>query len=215
MKRPVPFAAALFLTFGINAQASPIAFDATFDPANVLMKHNGGVCTGDAAADTVTGLSHSGCVSVSFAYDLDGYDPLIDILSNASLVLSFYDDNSPGPDQAGILPESVSIALDGTSTGGAITILNGSTAGSPFTTLPFNVLAELEDGHLAVFFSWPAGTTGHNDFYFASSRLIADGDREEAPPVTDIALVPEPAALGLFVLGLAAAVRRRRTSSTS
>jgi MYXO-CTERM domain-containing protein len=92
-------------------------------------------------------------------------------------------------------------------------VANGSTAAS-LSTLPFNVLAELEDGQLAVLFSWPTGSTGNNDFYFASGRLTADGTRAEAPPVSDVP-VAEPAVLGLFAFGLAGVLRRRWRMSKS
>ena len=149
-----------------NAQASPIEFDYTFNPTDVLMNNTGNVCTGNTAANTV---SSTDCVSLQFSFTLIGYAAATDTLASGSLELVFYDDNTPGPDTSGTHQERVNISLDGALTSNSpLLISTGSTSASPFST-SFDVLAQLQDGALTVLLT-PSALTGNNDFFFASSR---------------------------------------------
>ena len=200
--------AAMLLTFGFaSAEASPISFDYNFEPAaDVLINVNGGVCSGNTATGAVTGQEHHSCESLAFAYLLDGYNPAIDTLTSASLTLTFYDDNTPGPDVTGFA-ETVNITLDGAlSSNSPVQVATGSGSGNPFLTPAFDVTALLQsDGQLTVFLSRPGNGGGNNDFYFANARLLADGVRDEAE-----LSVPEPVTLGLLGAGLVAVTVRRR-----
>lgn len=201
---------AAVLVIGVGSlEASTISFDYTFNPSDVFINNNGeNLCNGFTATGTV---SDTDCKSLAFTYSLAGYNPLTDGLSSGTLTLTFYDDNSPRPDLAGTLSETVNISLDGLLTGTSpVLITNGSTPGSPFDA-QFDVLAQLQNGTLSILLSLPAGGVGNNDFYFATSRLVAEGTRTEQTQVPDLTQVPEPAALTLFGAGLvAAAIRRRR-----
>jgi hypothetical protein len=197
-------AAAFFCVGAATAEASPLSYDYTFDPPDVLINNNGSVCTGDTAANTV---SSTDCKSLEFTYTLQGYDASTDALAGGTLSLTFYDDNTPGPDQTGNHDETVNIALDGVLTSNSpLLITNGSTSGSPFSA-SFNVLAELQNGALTIILSLPAGSEGNNDFYFATSRLTARGERD------DSIQAPEPTSMLLFgtaAMGWIASSRRRR-----
>ena len=200
--------AAAVMTSAGRAEASPISFDYTFNPnPDVLINNNGDVCSGDTATSIV---SSTDCKSLEFTYTLSGFDPSIDTLASGMLTLTFYDDNSPGPDQTGNHSESVNISLDGVlTTNSPLLISNGSTSGSPFSP-QFDVLAQLQNGALTVVLSLPSGSEGNNDFFFAGSRLIARGERDDV-----VTQAPEPVSLLLFgtaLVGLATLGRRRRVS---
>jgi hypothetical protein len=205
------FAAAAIVGFGGGAaEAAPISYDITYDPTDVLMDNVGTACTGNVLAGTTSAGS---CQTLQFIFDLAttvaGFDASTDALASGSLTLTFRDDTDPGPGVGGSHLESVNISLDGLLTSGSpLAIPNGS-AGS---STNFDVLAQLSDGQLTVLLGLPTEGIGNNDFYFASSRLIARGERtevqEEDPPPTGG--VPEPASLLLFGLAATAAALRSR-----
>lgn len=194
-------AVALFAFGAAPVEASPISFDYTFNPTDVLIDNTGdAVCTGTTTTNAVT---NTHCQTLSFTYTLAGYNALTDTLSSGTLSLTFYDDNTPGPDRTGNLTETVNISLDGLLTSNSpLLITNGTTSGSPFDT-QFDVLAQLQNGVLTVLLSLPSNAIGFNDFYFATSQLVAAGTRTDSTPV------PEPAALLLFGAGLLASARKR------
>jgi len=189
-----------------NAEAAPIpiSYDYTFDPiVDVLMDNNAVACTGNTTTNAVSGAT---CQSLEFTYVLAGFNPATDTLTSASLTLTFYDDSDPGPPGGpDSHNESVNISLDGVLTGGAVTVTSGSTAGSPFSPPAFNVVAQLSDGQLTVLLALPSGAQGNNDFYFASSRLTADGERELNGGDEDPPTVPSPEPASLLLFGMAAA----------
>jgi len=192
-----------------SAEASTIPFDYTYDPANVLIDNTGDdLCTGSTTANTVSSLH---CKALQFTYLLDGFDTATDDLTSGSLTLTFYDDNTPGPDNGGSLDETVNISLDGVLTGlSPVLITNGSTPGNPFSPPAFNVLAQLADGQLTILLSIPQQGEGSNDFYFASSRLTASADRNETQPQGPSTDLPEPATLLLFGAAAATLASQRR-----
>ena len=195
-----------------SAEASPISFDYTFNPTDVYMDNLGdALCSGDTTLGTV---SSTNCQALEFTYVLEGFNPSTDTLASGSLTLTFYDDTDPGPGPGGSHEESVNISLDGVLTGTSpITVTQGSSSGSPFSPPAFNVVAQLADGDLTIRLALPSDGFGNNDFFFASSQLMARGVREhieeEGPAPADL---PEPASTALFGMAaaVAAAARRRR-----
>lgn len=193
-----------------SAEAAPISYDINYDPADVLLKNNGVACTGTVASNTASGTT---CQSLQFVFDLGntalGFNAATDTLASGSVTFTFYDDNTPGPDASGTHTETVDISLDGILIADDFNVGNGFTSLSPNTTSPFNVLANLSDGQLTVLLAL-APVNGNNDFYFASSRLIARGERADTPPPTSSS--PEPASVLLFgTAAVGLAVRRRRS----
>ena len=200
------FAAAALVGFsGGAAEAAPISWNINYDPSDVLMEAGAAACTGNVLANTSSGDE---CASLQFVYTLDPFNAGTDTITSGSVTLFFYDDAAGAGDSTG-RPESVSIVFDGATPG---TILPIPTGGALYSSPALNVTAALGDGLLTVLLGI-GGTNAGNDSYFASARLIADGERtevqEEVPPPTGG--VPEPASLLLFgMAATAAALRSRR-----
>lgn len=199
-------AAAAMLGFGsVAAEAAPISWDITYDPANVLFNDSATTaCTGNVGANSVSGTT---CQSLEFVFTLEGFEASTDLLESGVLSLFFYDDANTTGDANG-QPEEVRVVLDGATPGTVVLIPTG---GSLYSSV-FDVEAALGDGSLTVLLS-RGSTNPNNDFYFASARLIAQGQRienqEEDPPPPGG--VPEPASLLLFgMAATAAALRSRR-----
>jgi hypothetical protein len=199
-------AAAAILGFGsVAAEAAPISWEITYDPANVLFNDGATTaCTGDVGANSVSSTT---CQSLTFVFALGGFETSTDVLESGVLSLFFYDDANTTGDVNG-QPEEVRVVLDGATPGTVVPIPTG---GGLYSSV-FDVEAALGDGSLTVLLT-RGSTNPNNDFYFASSRLTASGQRtdgqdEDPPPPGG---VPEPASLLLFgMAATAAALRSRR-----
>jgi hypothetical protein len=177
------------------ANGAPLSFEDVYDPSDLL-------------------FSRTGLRSLTFTHDLatDGFDPLTDTVTGATLSLYFEDDGDPSA-------EKVDIMLDDVWAYNNETI----TSGTGSTRFTFNVaLLVAPDGTMTVSLTRQNGT-----FYFGRSILNADADRAAVltdpvdpvdpvdPADSESAQVPEPAPfllLGIAVLG-AAGVRRWRQRS--
>ena len=192
-----------------TAEASPISYDYTFNPEDVYMDNLGdALCTGNTATGAV---SNGTCQALEFTFVLEGFTASTDTLASGSLTLTFYDDTDPGPGPGGSHDESVNISLDGVLTGGSpLTVTQGSSSGSPFSPPAFNVVAELADGELTVRLALPSEGIGNNDFFFATSRLTARGEREDVEEEEPPTELPEPAGLLLFGMAAAGFLSRNR-----
>jgi hypothetical protein len=172
------------------ANAGPLSFEDIYDPSDLL-------------------FSRTGLRSLTFTHDLttEGFDPLTDTLTDATLSLYFSDDGDPSA-------EKVDITLDDLWSFNNETI----TSGTGSTRFTFNVnLLVAPDGTMNVSLTRQSGT-----FSFGRSVLNADVERAEVltdtetetPPETetDTVQAPEPAPfllLSVAMLG-AAGVRRWR-----
>jgi PEP-CTERM motif len=201
VRRPITGLAALgvFCLLTVSqAEATPISYDYTYNPTDVYINNANVACTGDTATNSVSALS---CETLQFTFVLAGHDSSTDTLASATLTLTFFDDTDPGPGVGGSHTESVNISLDGVLTSDSpVLITNGSTSFSR----GFDVLLELGNGELTVLLGLPASAQGNNDFYFASSRLVAQGNRAD-----QTGSVPEPATVLLVGLAAAGAATRR------
>jgi hypothetical protein len=170
-----------------------------FDPTNVKFFRDGGNCTGDVIADTISGMSGGGCAELTYTLELSDFNPATDALTSAWLSLTFYDDT--GSDSS----ESFDLGLRGGSFQHNVPIGDGSVSGSP-DVFPYTVTSYVNStGQLEVRLSM--GTNGNNnDFLFASSTLSGSGTRNDAAPLP----TPEPASLMLLGTGLALAARQFR-----
>ena len=198
------FAAVAILATANAAQALPISFSDTFNPAVQRFDNIGGSdadCVGiNGVADSITGQVGGVCETLSYTHVLQPtYVPLTDTLASAILSIYVYDDES---DPAA---EKMDYAFDSASLEGFFPAvsLDGSTSGSPFV-FPVDVLLKVApDGTIDVRLELKAG-----DLMFLKSELIARGDREE--PNVPEAQLPEPATLALLGLAAAASIGRKR-----
>ncbi len=157
------------------ATGGPLTFEDVFNPNDVLF--------------TRTGLR-----SLEFTHDLtaEGFDPLTDTLTDATLSLYLRDDNDPSA-------EKVDIALDDLWSFNNEKIASGT--GSTLLMFSVNALVS-PDGMLKVSLTRQNGT-----FYFEQSILNAEADRQGAltEPTEALTAVPEPTSLSLLALGVAVA----------
>jgi hypothetical protein len=134
----------------------------------------------------------------------EGYRPGVDSLWSASLAIWLFDDALFGDlPLIGDAGETVGFSFDAGSWTSSQQV-----GGNLFLwdRFDFIVTSLLNDGLLSVTIRANRG-----DFYFGSSRLTASGDRN---PNGGVVPVPEPAMLtllGFGLLGLAFAMRRRRS----
>ena len=163
-------AAAAILGFGSGAaEAAPISWTESYDPANVLF--NSGTttdCTGNVAANSVSSTT---CGSLEFVFTLGGFDASTDNLESGVLSLFFYDDADSTGDVNG-QPEEVRVVLDAAAPG---TVLLITTGGGSYSSV-LDVKAALGDGELTVLLT-RGSTNPNNDFYFANAGLTARGER--------------------------------------
>jgi len=153
------------------ATGGPLSFEDVFNPNDVLFTRNG-------------------LHTLEFTHDLtvDGFDPLTDTLTDATLSVYLRDDNDPSA-------EKVDIALDDLWSFNNETIASGI-GGTLFT---FDVTALIStDGRLKVWLARQNGT-----FYFEQSILRAEANRQDALTEPAQAAVPEPTSLSLLALGIA------------
>ena len=77
-----------------SVEAAPIYLTNTFDPVDVLFNRAGGSCIGtNGATDTVAGATGGSCDDLTFTHWLDGFNAVTDTLREASLTLTFHDDD--------------------------------------------------------------------------------------------------------------------------
>ena len=200
-----------------SAQAAPLSLTDVFDPAqDVFFDRRGAECT--------NGIPVAKCDSFEYLHLLSDFDAATDAITDATLSLTFYDNN----DNAA---ETVDIFLDPLSEGGIsennLKITSESTSSHAFAQLLLNLVTLVNvDGEL-----WVTLARQNGNFYFAGSTLTAHGERTLPLPVItsedtpssenvggggDLTAVPEPASLFLLASGfLAVAVwmRSRRAAN--
>ena len=212
------FAAFAMLATASAAQATPISFSDTFDPANVRFDNVGGSganCLGNNVLDTVAGQIGGVCETLEFTHVLQAvlphagpFDPSTDSLTSANLALYVYDDET-GESAA----EKLDFTLDFGDPGSlsdsfpAVSLnSNTSEAGALLHNISVGVIALLDnDGELVVKLSLKSG-----DLFFHKSILTAEGDRAEEDQVS-VPTVPEPGTLALLGFAAVAAGLRRKS----
>src|SRR5215475_478280 len=121
------------------ARASVITFSDAFDPLDVFFSGQSGTsCTGtDGAVDTT---SSSTCGSLTWTQKLPGYDSSTDSLTDATLTLTAYNDDTDNNQSFDILIGLLPFAR---------TVTDASTILSP-DKFSFTILSELVDGGVDV-----------------------------------------------------------------
>lgn len=199
-------ALAIIATAGV-AHAGPISFSDTFNPADTrLLNSSATTCTGtNDPTDANDLVSAATCGTLTYTHILQpSYNPATDTLFVGSglLTISVYDDADAGNEQ-------LNYDLDfGALLGGFPTppdSLDSTTLGSPFVK-SIDVLAQITaDGTLVVKLIQQSG-----DVYFATSELIARGERTEEVIDEQQPTVPEPTTLALLGLAAVASFGRKR-----
>lgn len=211
------FAAFAMLAMANVAQATPISFSDTFNPANVRFDNIGGSganCLGNNVLDTVSGQIGGECETLEYTHVLQAvlphsgpFNPATDSLTSANLALYVYDDET-GESAAEKLDFTLDFGDPGSLFGSfpAVSLnSNTSEAGALLHNISLGVIALLEnDGTLVVKLSLKSG-----DLFFHQSILTAQGDRVEEE--VSIPTVPEPGTLALLGFAAVAAGLRRKS----
>lgn len=211
------FAAFAMLAMANVAQATPISFSDTFDPANVRFDNIGGSeanCLGNNVLDTVSGHVGGECETLQYTHVLQAvlphagpFNPATDSLSLANLTLYVYDDQAD-ESAAEKLDFTLDLTDPDTFSGSFPAVnLNSNTseAGALAHNISLGVIALLDnDGALEVRLSLKSG-----DLIFHKSILTAEGDRAEEEVSTPT--VPEPGTLALLGFAAVAAGLRRKS----
>lgn len=179
-----------------SVEAAPIYLTNTFDPVDVLFNRAGGSCIGtNGATDTVAGATGGSCDDLTFTHWLDGFNAVTDTLRDASLTLTFHDDDDNSAEKFRFYVDLIS---------GDGTVTSESVVGEPSRWF-MDVLSMLGDNQLSLGLSTKAG-----DFVFEQSVLSVTVDRAALDSAAAPAPVPEPATMTLLGTGLLAAAWRGR-----
>jgi hypothetical protein len=209
-RRSIIFVVSSFACFAwTSADAAPLYLTDVFDPVDVFFDRRGAECT--------SSITSANCDSFEYQHLLSDFDAVTDVITDATLSLTFYDNN----DNAA---ETVDIFLDPLSEGGItennLKITSESTSSRAFAQLLLNLVTLVNvDGELRVTLARQNGS-----FYFAESTLTANGVRtpvitsEETPPSDNVESgagpsVPEPSSLFLLAGGAVAALVRSRRAA--
>jgi hypothetical protein len=182
------------------ASASPITD--IYDPAtDVFFQKDGQACTGSNPDHTVTGDASSAysCESLVFTHSIrPEFDPALNALYDATLTLSFRDDEQGNPESFALYLDQANLGTTGISTGSGTR-----------SSFPYDVKLRVADnGQLEV--KIVRAGNNNSDFYFEKSTLDAHYGSSESAALTP---VPEPTALlllGSGLTGVAARLRRKR-----
>ena len=172
-----------------TAQAAPITYATdVFNPNDVFFESGGGTCSGINSNDTVSDKDDGACRSLTYTHSLAGFNASTDALTDATLRLWLYDDNSFFDFWQA---ETFDLSF-GSNFFNGVSIANLSSNGSP-TNASYDVDGSVVNGLLTLTISRDYG-----DFYFARSTLDANGTR------TDLvaAQTPEPGTWVLMGTGL-------------
>ncbi len=195
MKKYLVVLFGLGLVFAAVGSAQAVTFVDVFNPVDFLM-------TTSAAADDSYSYSHSVVSSLDALHSgTYGFNSSTDAITSATLALNLYDDGGSG---------------DGSE---KTDVWVGLTLGS-LTQIEFNQnIMSIPASYNVLLYVTSAGTLEvkidptSGDFYFGSSTLTVMANRTEPDPNEPSdgdGVIPEPATVALFGLGLAGAVIRRR-----